>query len=201
MVPDGSRTGHIDGVPGPLIINERPDIERTMERAQLDCELEKLHAESHGWALACCGRDREEAEEVLQSAYLKVFAGKARFDGRSTFRTWLFGVIRRTAAEERRRNIVHRLRAAAYAVIAPSDTRTGADTILEIAQRQERLLSALRELSPRQREVLQLVFYHDMTIEDAATAMSVSLGTARTHYERGKARLLEKLAGEANDAA
>jgi hypothetical protein len=31
--------------------------------------------------------------------------------------------------------------------------------------------------------------------------MSVSLGTARTHYERGKARLLEKLAGEADDAA
>ena len=172
-----------------------------MERAQLDCELEKLHAESHGWALACCGRDREEAGEVLQSAYLKVYSGKARFEGRSTFRTWLFGVIRRTAAEERRRNIVRRLRAAAYAVIAPSDTGAGSDTALEIAQRQERLLSALRELSPRQREVLQLVFYHDMTIEDAAAVMSVSIGTARTHYERGKVRLLEKLSGEANDAA
>ncbi|HYU52111.1 MAG TPA: sigma factor, partial [Gemmatimonadaceae bacterium] len=102
-----------------------------MERAQLDSELEDLHAESFGWALACCGRDREEAEEVLQSAYLKVFAGKARFDGRSTFRTWLFGVIRLTAAEERRRNIVRRLRAAAYAVIAPSDPGPDPNTALE----------------------------------------------------------------------
>ncbi len=168
-----------------------------MERAQLDSELEDLHAASFGWALACCGRDREEAEEVLQSAYLKVFAGKARFDGRSTFRTWLFGVIRLTAAEERRRNIVRRfraaVRAAAYAAIAPSDPGPDPNTALENAQRQERLLSALGELASRQREVLQLVFYHDMTIEDAAAVMSVSLGTARTHYERGKARLLEKL--------
>ena len=166
-----------------------------MDRAQLDCELEKLHAESHGWALSCCGRDREEAEEVLQSAYLKVLTNKARFDGRSTLRTWLFGVIRRTAAEERRRNIVRRLRAAAYAVLSPSDTGPGPDAALEDAQRRERLLSALRQLAPRQREVLHLVFYNDMTIEEAAAVMSVSLGTARTHYERGKSRLHEKLAG------
>lgn len=172
-----------------------------MERDEIDSELGRLHADSYGWALACCGRDREEAEEVLQNAYVKVFSGKARFDGRSSLRTWLFGVIRRTAAEERRSNIVRRLRAAAYAVISPSEIGPEAETTFEIAQRQERLLSALGELSSRQREVLQLVFYHDMTIEDAASVMSVSLGTARTHYERGKARLLEKLAGDTDDAA
>ena len=184
---------HISAPVLPLISTNAQKSSVTMERGQLDSELEDLHAASFGWALACCGRDREEAEEVLQSAYLKVFAGKARFDGRSTFRTWLFGVIRLTAAEERRRNIVRRLRAAAYAVIAPSDPGPDPNTALENAQRQERLLSALGELASRQREVLQLVFYHDMTIEDAAAVMSVSLGTARTHYERGKARLLEKL--------
>ena len=172
-----------------------------MERDEIDSELGKLHADSYGWALACCGRDREEAEEVLQNAYLKVYSGKARFDGRSALRTWLFGVIRRTAAEERRRNIVRRLRAAAYAVIAPTENVAEPEPAFEVAQCEELILSALRELSPRQREVLQLVFYHDMTIEDAAEVMSVSLGTARTHYERGKARLLEKLGGDADDAA
>jgi RNA polymerase sigma-70 factor (ECF subfamily) len=65
-----------------------------MDRAELERELERLHGASWGWALACCGRDRGAAEDVLQSAYLKVLSGRARFDGRSAFRTWMFGVVR-----------------------------------------------------------------------------------------------------------
>src|SRR5437764_4193784 len=74
-----------------------------MPRQDLAQELERLHPASFSWALSCCRRDREEAEEVLQASYLKVLEGKARFDGRSSFKTFLFGVIRRTAAEQRRR--------------------------------------------------------------------------------------------------
>ncbi len=57
------------------------------------------------------------------------------------------------------------------------------------------LLDALRKLARRQREVLELVFYHELTIEEAAAAMNVSLGSARVHYQRGKKRLLAHLNG------
>ena len=43
-----------------------------METDELRAQLEQLHASSFGWALACCRRDRSDAEEVLQIAYLKV---------------------------------------------------------------------------------------------------------------------------------
>src|ERR671926_1848785 len=73
-----------------------------MDRAELERELERLHAASFGWALGCCGRDRDEAEEVLQTVYVKVLDGGATFDGRSSLKTWLFAVIRRTALAHRR---------------------------------------------------------------------------------------------------
>jgi RNA polymerase sigma factor (sigma-70 family) len=55
---------------------------------------------------------------------------------------------------------------------------------------------ALGRLAVRQREVLDLVFFHGLTIEEAAQVMGVALGTARVHYQRGKRRLLALLAPE-----
>jgi RNA polymerase sigma-70 factor, ECF subfamily len=167
------------------------------ERSALESELESLHAESWGWALSCCARDRDLAEDVLQTAYLRIVSGRARFSGRSSFKTWVFGVIRMIARSERRRAWLwssrHRRSDAALGV---PDSASRADADVEDAERAERLTRALARLSDRQREVLQLAFYHDLTIEDAARVMRVSVGSARTHYDRGKKALARLLTVE-----
>ena len=81
-----------------------------MEIADLKPELERLHSASFGWALNCCRRDATEAEEVLQTVYLKILEGKARFRGESSLKTWLFAVIRKTAATEYRRRLLRSFR-------------------------------------------------------------------------------------------
>lgn len=150
--------------------------------------LAALHPDCFGWALACCGRDRPQAEDVLQRAYVRILDGRARFRATSSFRTFVFGVIRMIAREERR--AIHKLR---LLTTSPDsdivDTSPLPDAAAVAAEQRERLLHALARLSVRQREVLELVFYHDMTIEEAAAVMHVRVGSARTHYERGKARL------------
>jgi RNA polymerase sigma-70 factor (ECF subfamily) len=165
-----------------------------MDDAELRAQLECSHPENYGWALSCCARNRDEAEEVLQIVYLKILAGQARFDGRATLKTWLFSVIRRTAIDERRRRIVRRLGLMSHEEsVARVAQEEAADAAIERSQIQALFCRALGTLPRRQREVLQLVFYHDLSLQEAADAMDVSIGSARTHYDRGKKRLRDSM--------
>lgn len=161
-----------------------------MDIVELRVLLERNHRENYGWALSCCSHDPAEAEDVLQTAYLKVLDGKARYDGKATFKTWLFSVIRNTAAEERRRRILHGLLLIKYQT--NTDHVMGEDHLDEAAYQSQihtLLRGALAALPKRQHEVLQLVFYHDFSLQEAADVMQISIGSARTHYDRGKKRL------------
>jgi RNA polymerase sigma factor (sigma-70 family) len=164
-----------------------------MTDVELRAQLEREHPEAFGWALACCRGQRDDAEEVMQSVYLSVLDGSAQFDARSSFRTWLFGVVRLTAASKRRSAWVRSLLLDRKAYRLTPDAPRSADAQAEASSRAEQLRAALGRLASRQREVLQLVFYHEMTVEEAARVMGVSVGSARTHYARGKARMAELL--------
>lgn len=158
-----------------------------MTPGEIEVELERLHAAGFAWALACCGWNREDALDVLQTSYLKLLDGRARFGGQSSFKTFFFGVIRHTASEERRRSALRRallIRSGNHA--APPASTAGPED-------RAALLSALSRLSRRQREVLEAVFYMGLTIEEAAETLAISVGSARTHYERGKRRLFERM--------
>jgi RNA polymerase sigma-70 factor (ECF subfamily) len=151
--------------------------------------LEAHHLEGWSWALACCRGDAGRAEEALQVSYQKVLDGRARYDGRSAFKTWLFGVIRLTALDQRRLAFRRWLRLGPLSEAEERPDRRAAvldDRCVEVR-------AALGSLAERQAQVLRLVFYHGLTLDEAATAMGVSPGTARTHYERGKERLRSRL--------
>ena len=76
------------------------------------------------------------------------------------------------------------------------ESPANAQSAAEETDRATRLAEALRRLAPRQHAVLELVFYHDLTVEQAATVMGIAVGTARTHYDRGKKRLAVFLNGD-----
>ncbi len=156
----------------------------------LRARLESAHAANFAWALNCCVYDYTEAEDVLQTVYLKVLQGKAVYNGRAAFRTWLFSVIQNTAASQRRWRMLRRLRLAPLEdrVVWPMPGPDPAQAAL-LDESSARLRRALGDLPRRQREVLHLVFYEDLSVADAAAVIGVSVGSARTHYERGKKRL------------
>jgi RNA polymerase sigma-70 factor (ECF subfamily) len=160
-------------------------------------QLEEHHTAAYLWSLACCDRRPDEAEEVLQTVYLKILEGRARFGGESSLRTWLFSLIRNTATDRRRRHILHRLVSSKLHGwgMSPAD-RIDPDEEVFRAEQRAVFRRAIGGLARRQREALELVFYHDMTLEEAAGVMQVSVGTARQHYERGKRRVRQALESE-----
>lgn len=167
-----------------------------MDSEELRAQLERCHRESYGWARACCRQDPDEAENVLQAVYLKILEHKAVFDGRAAFQTWLFSVIRKTAAEVRRRRILERLRLVGHwETELRSAQPTSPEQAVYLSEVQTALRRGLARLPRRQCEVLQLVFYHDFSLAEAADVMGVSLGSARTHYDRGKKKLRAQMEG------
>ncbi len=175
-----SEEGHHDG--------GRVARKRLEHNPQIDLnELEALHHQSFGWAMSQCGFNREQAEEVLQNTYTALVTGRARFGGRSSLKTWLFGVIKRQARAERRR-VATGLRALERLMsTTPVEHAPGPDTAVPTARGS--VFAAVAKLSARQRDVIELVFYRELTLEEAAGVMGVSVGSARQHYARAKDRL------------
>ena len=151
-----------------------------MNRTQLDHLLKLHHREAYLWARQCCSFDEELAKDVLQQVYLKILEGKAKLKEEEKAKTWIFSIIRYTAIDQ--------LRKTGKLVSMEVDE--------EIADIEEEVDStdyeAIIRLLPRmQQEVILMVFYHQMTIGQSAEVLQISIGTARTHYERGKKKLKE----------
>ncbi len=161
-------------------------------QVHLEHKLQQHHQASYGWAVACCRYDYEQGAEVLQTAYLKILEGRAVFNGRSSFKTWLFSVIRNTARDQLRKE---QIRSVVLSTLRLEPvTYPDPDEEMSRSLEVDRLVAALSSLSKRQQEVLHLVFYQDLTIQEAGHVLGISPGSAARHYARGKAILRDKLA-------
>lgn len=164
-----------------------------MDILQIRQQLATHHQDSFAWALRCCAGNRQEAEDLLQSSYLKILEQKARYrQQQAQFKTWLFTIIRNTAVDFYRKKSSHVIQLN-EALSGNIESFIDAETGLQADETQAIFKEMLTQLSAQQQQVLHLVFYQDMSIEEAAKVMGITTGTARTHYERGKKQLRKKL--------
>ena len=150
--------------------------------------LEALHGQLFGWALSRCGYNDAVAEDLMQQAYVELLSGRARFDNKSTLKTFIFGVVQNLARSRFRRQNT-RLRVIDAYAAEQEDATEPQDDYGNL----KRVWEAVESLPQRQRDITELVFVRDMTIEEASTVMGVSVGTGRVHYDRAKKSLAQKL--------
>src|SRR5437773_2653321 len=121
-----------------------------VDHAELATQIRALHQQCYGWALTCCRNRREDAEDVLQDVYVGALDNGLRFDGRSTLRTWLFGVCRQMSRSRMRRDALRALLGVRHAarIDRPAPTPAPDDAVV-LAARRDRTRRALHMLAAR----------------------------------------------------
>ena len=152
--------------------------------------LEAIHSQVFGWALSRCYYDQSAAEDLMQQAYVELLSGSARFNNKSSLKTFVFAVVQ-NLARSRYRRLASRLR-----LVKQYHASTDEPTVeLSEPNNNSGVWQQVQALPPRQRDIIELVFCRDLTIEEASAVMGVTTGTGRVHYDRAKKTLRNRIGG------
>jgi RNA polymerase sigma-70 factor (ECF subfamily) len=139
--------------------------------------------------------DPTTAEELISEVFLDVWRQANRFEGRSAVSTWLLAIARFKALSALRRRSDEELDEDAAAAI--EDTSDDPEIALQKKDKGEILRKCLTALSPDHREIIDLVYYHEKSIEEVAEVLKIPENTVKTRmfYARKKLAELLKAAG------
>jgi RNA polymerase sigma-70 factor (ECF subfamily) len=148
--------------------------------------------------------DPSGASDVVQEVFLKVFRNVASFRGQSTLKTWIYRITVNEAHNARRWFFRHRRREVELDT-GPDDTRNWKENIPDGSRspfeqafgREQHLMveAALERINPIFREAVVLRDISDLSYEEIAEILGVSLGTVKSRILRGREALREELAG------
>jgi RNA polymerase sigma-70 factor, ECF subfamily len=140
-------------------------------------------------------RNEAGAEDLISEVFLDVWRQADRFEGRSAVSTWLLAIARFKALSSMRRRPDEELdEEAAGAIEDASDTP---EVSLQKKDKSGLLRKCLEQLSREHREVIDLVYYHEKSIEEVAEIVGIPEATVKTRmfYARKKLSELLKAAG------
>jgi RNA polymerase sigma-70 factor (ECF subfamily) len=148
--------------------------------------------------------DPSEACDVVQEVFLKIFRNIGNFRGQSTLKTWIYRITVNEAHNARRWFFRHRRREVELDA-DPQETRNWKEIIPDssrspfdvAAGREQHVMieAALERLSPIFREAVVLRDITDLSYEEIAGILGVTLGTVKSRILRGREALREELAG------
>ncbi|MGD0723086.1 MAG: sigma-70 family RNA polymerase sigma factor [Roseiarcus sp.] len=134
-------------------------------------------------------RDRQAAEDVVSEVFIDVWRNVTGFEGRSEASTWLLAIARNKAFSLLRRKKEAGLDEAAAEEI--EDSADNPEVAMQKRTKGDLLRSCLSRLSAEHREVIDLVYYHDKTVEEVAQIVGAPEGTVKTRMFHARRKLSE----------
>lgn len=142
-------------------------------------------------------RDEALAEDILIDSFFEVWRSADRFEGRSAFSTWLLAIARNKALSAlERRHTVQLEDDWAASIPDPADDP---ELVLQDKNLGDVLRRCLASLSSKHTEIIDLVYYHEKTIAEAAAILRVPEATVKTRMFYARRRLAQ-LVGAATSA-
>lgn len=173
--------------------DEALDHELMAAVARRDARAFALLVERHlGWSLGFAERmlgARHEAEDLVQTAFLRVWQGAARWEPKARFSTWLYRVLHNLCMDQFRARRTGSDPLGAELV----DEAPGSEERMAGLQREARVRAALAALPERQRAALVLCYYEERPQAEAAALLGVSEGALESLLSRGRAALKQWL--------
>ena len=150
------------------------------------------HARVYRFTLRLIGSEAA-AEDLTSDVFLAVWRQAHRFEARSSVTTWLLAIARYKAlAELRRRPETSSDEASAET----SDPADDPEASFEIKHRGEILRNCLTRLSPPHREIIDLVYYHEKSVHEAAEILGIPGNTVKTRMFHARKKLSELLVAQ-----
>jgi RNA polymerase sigma-70 factor (ECF subfamily) len=138
--------------------------------------------------------DRSLAEDIASEVFIDVWRGAEGFKVKSQVSTWMLAIARHKALSALRRRSDERLDENATAIADPADD---AETTVDKRDRNALVQHCLSQLSVLHREVLDLVYYHEKSVDEVAEIVGAPANTVRTRmfYARKRMQTLLEAAG------
>ena len=141
--------------------------------------------------------DRAAAEDLVSEVFLDVWRQAGRFKGRSQVTTWLLAIARYKALSTLQRRSIEELGEDVGAAI--EDPQDNPEVMNQNRQTSEILLNCLTQLSPAHREVIDLVYYHEKSIDQVAEITGIPPNTVKTRMFYARKRIAELMAAQGID--
>jgi RNA polymerase sigma-70 factor (ECF subfamily) len=148
--------------------------------------------------------DTSDASDVVQEVFLKVFRNISHFRGQSSLKTWIYRIAINEAHNQRRWFFRHRQRevgleeepedARSMVEVLPDGGQSPFDYVLD-HEKQRMIEGALARINPTFREAVVLRDIADLSYEEIADVLRLSLGTVKSRILRGREALRQQLAG------
>jgi RNA polymerase sigma-70 factor (ECF subfamily) len=135
------------------------------------------------------------SDDLVSEVFLDVWRAAANFQAKSRVSTWLLAIARYKALSVTRRRADEPLDERAVAVV--EDGADNPEIAVDKLTRRAVVRNCLTRLSPVHRQVMDLAYYHERTVEEIATILDIPINTVKTRmfYARSKMSRLLRQAG------